>query len=256
MEKQFLLKLKEIGFTDGELKVYQALLKIGESTKTKLVKESGIAPANLYDITNKLQEKGIISILEKNGKKHFCAAHPRHLLDFIEDKKKSIAKEEDLIKDMLPRLTAMYTEQKTDTNIEVFTGWRGLQTIFEDLIDECKEGDHNFVYGASKGENVKQTDRFFIKYSRMRARKGIILNIIFNEDIEERGERTNFFRNNKFVNMKYLQQTTNTEFMLYHNTVVLIILAKEPIAIRIKDSNVFDSFKQHFDIMWRIARKA
>jgi len=253
MKEESLDQLRQVGLTEGELRVYEALLKIGESTKTNLVKEAGIAPANLYDITNKLQEKGIISIVEKNGKKHFSAAHPRHLLDFIEEKKKNIAKEEKLITTLLPKLTALFTEQQTSAKIEIFTGWNGLKTIFEDLLEECQAGEQNYVYGAAKGENEKRADRFFLKYSRMRARKGIMLNIIFNEELRERQERINFFKNNKSVNIKFLQQTTNTEFMLYKDVVTIIILAKDPITIRIRDKNVFDSFKQHFDILWQLA---
>ena len=33
-----LTNLKQIGLTDGEIKVYEALLELGETTKTKLAK--------------------------------------------------------------------------------------------------------------------------------------------------------------------------------------------------------------------------
>jgi hypothetical protein len=44
-------------------------------------------------------------------------------------------------------------------------------------------------------------------------------------------------------------------FMLYKDTVVIIILAEERIAIRIRDRHVFDSFKQHFDVLWQVAKQ-
>lgn len=36
--------LKKIGLTEGEIRVYKALLELGETTKTKLAKESKISP--------------------------------------------------------------------------------------------------------------------------------------------------------------------------------------------------------------------
>ena len=62
-----LSELRKIGLTEGEIRVYEALLNLGECTKTSLVKEAGIAPSNIYDITNRLIEKGIVSKVIKNG---------------------------------------------------------------------------------------------------------------------------------------------------------------------------------------------
>ena len=42
-----LKELRKIGLTEGEIKVYEALLELGECTKTALAKKSGIAPSNI-----------------------------------------------------------------------------------------------------------------------------------------------------------------------------------------------------------------
>ena len=157
--------LQKIGLTNGEIKVYQALLDLGECTKTTLVKKAKIAPSNVYDITNRLIEKGIISKVIKNGIAHFSPANPKHILNFLDLKKKELEKERDIVTEILPTLLARYKDSKEKVNIEVFQGWNGLKTIFEDLIDDCKKEDQNYVFGASKGESDKQTDRFFLKYS-------------------------------------------------------------------------------------------
>lgn len=60
-----ILDLKKIGLTDGEIRLYDALLEIGETTRTKLAKKSGISPSKIYDIANRLIEKGIVSSVKK-----------------------------------------------------------------------------------------------------------------------------------------------------------------------------------------------
>lgn len=46
-------ELKQIGLTQGEIKIYKALLDIGETTRTELAKKSGISPSKVYDVANR-----------------------------------------------------------------------------------------------------------------------------------------------------------------------------------------------------------
>ena len=59
--------LTKIGLTEGETKVYAALLDLGETTRTELAKKSGISPSKIYDVVNRLMEKGIVSSVKKQG---------------------------------------------------------------------------------------------------------------------------------------------------------------------------------------------
>src|SRR3989344_345400 len=108
-------ELKKIGLTDGEIKVYEALLELGETTKTKLAKKSEVSPSKIYDITNRLIRKGIISSVRKRGIMHFKAADPKRLNDFLNQKEQEINEEKDIVKNLLPILTAKF--QKTEEEI-------------------------------------------------------------------------------------------------------------------------------------------
>jgi len=250
-----LKELRKIGLSDGEIKVYEALLDLGECTKTDLAKKSKISPSNIYDVTNRLIEKGIISKVEKNGVANFSPANPRHILDFLDDKETEIKKERDLVNQLLPTLLMKFNDTKEKVNVEVFNGWNGMKTIFEDLINECNSKDKCFVFGASKGENDKQSDLFFLKYSKLREEKKIITNIIFNEEVKKQKERINFFKKSKYYNIRFLEQSTPAEIMTYKNKSCIIILTKEPLVIRITSTEVTESFKQYFDLMWSNAKE-
>ena len=247
-------ELRKIGLTDGEIKVYEALLELGESTKTNLAKRSGVAPSNIYDITNRLLEKGIISKVEKNGIAHFSPANPRHILSFIDQKEKELENQKDLVKDMLPMLLAQFQKTETPVNVEVFQGWNGMKTVFDDLLEECKTGDENFIFGAGRGESSKQADIFFPKYSKKRAQRGIITHIIYNE-ILRKSKRIEFMLNSNKYKIKFMEQSTPAEIMLYKNKTCIIILVKKPLVIRITSQEVIKSFKQYFNAMWQIASK-
>ena len=246
--------LQKIGLTEGEIKVYRALLEIGECTKTALVKKSGVSASNIYDITNRLLEKGIISKVEKNNIAHFSPANPKHILNYLEEKKKEIDKEKQFVNELLPVLLTKFQESEEKVKVEVFNSWNGMKTVFEDLIDECKKGEYNYVFGASRGKSEKKADLFFIKYSKIRADKGIKTKIIFNEDLRKKSERVDFFQKSKFYEVKFMHQSTPAEVLVYKNKALIIILTEEPLIIRITGKEVSESFKQYFEIMWKIAK--
>jgi sugar-specific transcriptional regulator TrmB len=243
--------LRRIGLTIGEIKIYDALLELGECTKTSLAKKSGISPSNIYDVTNRLVEKGIISKVEKNGVSHFSPANPNHILNFLEDKERTIKEEKDFVNQILPSLLLKFSESREKVNVEVFQNWKGMKTIFEDLIEKCTSVCS--VFGASKGDDDKQADRFFLKYSRLRAQKNIITNIIFNDELRTRKDRIEFFMKSKNYNIRFLQQTTPAEIMMYNNITCIIILTKEPLIIRITSTELNQSFTSYFNLMWKLA---
>ena len=249
-----LTELTQIGLTKGEIKVYNSLLDLGECTKTALAKKAGVAPSNIYDITNRLLEKGIISKVEKNGTAHFSAANPRHILDFLDQKEKEIEKERDVVTSILPTLISKYTKTEATSNVEVFLGWKGLKTIFDDLVAECNAGDENFVFGASKGKSERQADIFFSKYSQIRAEKKIKTFIVMNEELRERKERVGFMLKSKMYSLKFLNQSTPAEIMIYKNRACIIILTENPLVIRVTSQEVADSFIQYFKILWKTAK--
>lgn len=250
-----LKELNKIGLTEGEIKVYDAILEIGECTKTALAKKSGISPSNIYDVTNRLIEKGIVSKVDKNGVAHFSCANPRHILDFIDSKQKDLEKEREIANALLPTLLLKFSQTKESTNVEAFHGWNGMKTVFEDLISECEPGEKCLVFGASKGESSEQADRFFVKYSKLREKKGIITSIIFNEDVRKRKDRIDFFLKSKKYKVRFIDQSTPAEIMVYKNRACVLILTKEPIAVRISSIEVAESFRQYFEMLWKSARE-
>jgi HTH-type transcriptional regulator, sugar sensing transcriptional regulator len=245
--------LKKIGLTEGEIKVYSALLDLGESTRTELSKKSSISPSKIYDVANRLLEKGIISSVKKNNIIHFSAANPEKIKDFIKQKEEGIEKEKSLVDEVLPLLLSKYQKTEAQTDIEVFYGWEGMKTAFDDIVKTLNKGESNYIFGASKGHNSEQADIFFNQYYHKKKEKGFETKVIFNEEVRENKERTSIFYK-KPNEIRFLHQDTFTEINLYKNTVLIIMLLKKPIVIKVKNKEAADSFKKFFDSLWKIAK--
>ncbi len=246
--------LTKIGLTDGEIKVYGALLELGETTRTKLAKKSGISPSKIYDVANRLVEKGLVSVVKKQGALHFSAASPEMLKVFIEKKEEELKMENALVDSMLPALLARYGETKEKLDVEVFYGWDGMKTVFWDIAKSLKKGDSNYVFGASMGLDSKQADIFFSKYYREMEKKGYSTHIIFNENVRGHTARTGYFHTRKQHKVRYLYQDTFTELNFYKGTVLFVMLLKKPIVIRVRNKEAADSFKKFFATLWKQSR--
>ena len=79
--------LKELGLSQSEIRVYLALLELGDSTRSDIVNKSGIAGSKVYDILEKLKDKGLISIYDQNKVRHFKPINPKQILNYVEEKK-------------------------------------------------------------------------------------------------------------------------------------------------------------------------
>ena len=248
-------ELKEVGLTEGEIKVYSALLDLGETTRAKLAKRSGISPSKIYDVCNRLLEKGIISSVKKNGIFHFSAANPKRLEDFIQKKLKIVKNEEKLVNTLLPSLLMKYNELHEDTDIQVYHGWKGLKTVFLTLENSMTKKDVSFVFGASAGKHPDYADIFWKKHQARVEKRGYKVKIIFNEDMRKRKQRHEYYDDHKVHEIRYLHQSTPVESYIYSKYVLLFISLEKPIGILIKNLETVEAFKKFFETMWKQAKK-
>ena len=248
------IELKKIGLTDGEIKVYEALLELGETTKTKLAKKSEVSPSKIYDITNRLIRKGIISSVRKCGVMHFKAADPKRLNDFIKKKEEEINEEKQVVNNILPLLIAKYQKNNEDIDIDVFYGWDGLKTAFLTLENSMGKKDISYVFGASVGLAPEQGDIFWKQHQARVEKQGFKVMIIFNEDVRKgRTLRHEYYDHHPIHEIKYLHQETMNEFYIYKNHVLTLISLKKPIGVLIKNKETVDAFKKFFETMWKMA---
>ena len=78
--------LKEIGLTEGEIKVYTALFKLGPSTTGPLVKESKVHSSKVYPILDRLIEKGLVSFIKEGNKTIYTANPPTTIISYLDKK--------------------------------------------------------------------------------------------------------------------------------------------------------------------------
>jgi sugar-specific transcriptional regulator TrmB len=234
--------LKEIGLTDSEVKVYLALLELGDSTRTNIVKSSKIAGSKVYDILEKLQQKGLVAIYIKDNVKHFKAVNPRQISNYLEKKRDEIIILEKQASDILPMLLAKFNSSKVAQEVELLTGMKGLEVIFREQVEMLKKGETCYVIGGTKGFEEASVVAFFQK---------ILTKMLYNTR-QKKDTKENYSKK-KYPHTitKYIQHTSPVAINIYKNRTAIIVFGKEIITIHMKSADIANSFLEYFNILWK-----
>ena len=178
--------LAEIGLTKSEIAVYFALLEIGSSTTGPIIKKAGIASGKAYLILDKLVLKGLVTHVIKSGTKHYQAKDPEQLLNYMDEKEKSLIEKKEELKKIIPVLKSQYEEKKYKPIAEVYEGVKGFKTFYEWTLKELEKGETIHIMGVPKEAN-KKFEGYLVEWNKKRIQKGIKMKIIYNHDCKEFG---------------------------------------------------------------------
>src|SRR3989344_6309494 len=124
--------LAELGLSDGEIRVYLSLLKLGSVPVSRIKEDTGLHRTTIYDFLEKLLQKGLIGSVVQHGVKYYNAAEPIKLQEYLREK-------QDALTQVLPELTALTKGQKEEVRVEVYKGPEGLKAVMLDCIRTGKE---------------------------------------------------------------------------------------------------------------------
>src|SRR3989338_7604597 len=127
--------LRKIGLSNGEIKVYNALLDLGASSLNKIHEKTGIERRNIYDILNKLIERGLIGYVIENKRKVYSISNPNRILGYIEERKNDFDKIKEEINSEMPAIFEKFNSKKSKINAQIYRGNNGVKAIYEDILN-------------------------------------------------------------------------------------------------------------------------
>src|SRR3989344_740573 len=242
--------LKEAGLTEGEAKVYLALLELGSATTGPIVEKSGVARCIVYELLNKLVQKGLASYVIKEKTKHFQAASPSAILDFLEQRKRKLDENTKKIEELLPKFMAL-AESAKPAEARVYLGFRGTVAAHENTYKKIGKGEE-FVSIGVPATQPEHYHAFWKRDHMRRAKAGIKTRILFHPkaDRETLKNRNSY----KGCQARYMPFEVNTPvwIMSYKDVRVLFLVSeKRPVAIEVANQEIADSFRAYFEDMWK-----
>ncbi|NQU98506.1 hypothetical protein HQ533_03495 [Candidatus Woesearchaeota archaeon] len=240
--------LEEIGLTKSETNVYLALLELGSTTTGKIVDKSRASSSKIYEILDRLMQKGLVSFIIKSGVKYFEAAPPERILDYIEEKEKQLQEKKDQAKKIIPQLTLRKELSKYQSEATIYKGFKGLETAFNDIFNVLGKGDTVYVYVV--GELDPKINDLIIKQYKERAKRGIRTKTIFSETGRKLYESR---KNIDLFEAKILpsESPSPATINIYGNKVLIRMgYMDNMITVIINNKSCAESFMQQFNTLW------
>lgn len=244
-------QLQQLGLTEGESKVYEALLNLGPSTVGPIVKKSGIAYSNVYEVLERLIHKGLVSFIMKEKTKHFQAVEPTRIKDYLDKQEAELEKNKATFEKLLPELNKikLFVGKKEET--EIFLGEKGLMTAYELLLKDAIKGEHILFFYVHDPAYYEQAERLYVKTWHLLKKSGITAEGIANQEYKQ----TKLAKKSpKLIRQKYVSFPVPGNIDIFRDKVLIVTWREKPIGILIQSQEIADNFRAYFESVWKVAK--
>ena len=240
-------ELLKIGLTEGEAKVYLSLSELGSSTVGPIVKESKVAYSNIYDILNRLIDKGLVSYIIKEKTKYFQAGSPSNLVSHLDKKEKELIQQKQALNKILPDLEKLQ-ELKSKQEAEIFLGEKGLKTAYEKLLKNTTKNDEILFFYIHEEKYAEESNLFYNSIAHLSQKpknRGIC-----NKDYK----KSWFAKKAGFLKVKFTDVPIPGIIDIIKDKVLITSWGDTIFSVLIHSQLLADNFKTYFNEVWKIAK--
>ncbi|MBS3074736.1 hypothetical protein J4447_04795 [Candidatus Pacearchaeota archaeon] len=238
---------KDLGLLDSEWAVYNFLLKSKISNITEISKGTNLNRVSVYKALNKLSKIGLVNEVMEAKKRLFEPANPKLLNKIVANKKKElITAEKEII-----NLEKIYNKISKDVKATIHVGTESVKAIWEDILKDSHKNDEWLIIGAPKSADILAG--YFKEFNKVRARKKVKMKIIYNKDAKE---LINERKRQPLTKVRVMpgEYITPVSLEIINNKVLIVFYEPKIMAFVIESRESAKSFKQYFDLLWKIAK--
>lgn len=234
-------ELKEAGLSENEVQVYLTLLKAGPLTSYSLSKKTSLSRGYLYELLEKLHEKGIISEVTKDTKKHYRATPPKQLQALLQYKLENLSA-------IIPQLEKIEGVWKEETKVDVYKGKYAYKTLLNGVIGTVQEKEEVLVLGIDEELLMNLEPRYLKRYFAIAKRLHITERVIVKKGtkILIEAETTEY----RFLPEELIGKIVQ---FVYGNKVAILMLSEPLNLIIIEDKYIAATYRKQFDVLWGMA---
>jgi len=240
-------KLKFLGLDEEEIQIYLTLSEYGALSVSRISGITKIGRINCYHYTEKLQEKGLIRLSQKSKVMHFSADTPKVFIN-REIERLNLARE------VVPEIMAIAAQSPGKPKIQFFEGKRGLQNIFDQML-ELRGGE---IVSFSNFDELGTFMPGFLKnHFKARLDQNIKTRFISPRTEFSEGFAKQFFP--KDFDQKLLEIFLispdefyfDSDISIFGGSIAIMNLnEKNPIGVLIENTELFRTQKAIFDLAW------
>ncbi len=236
--------LEDLGLSKTEIKVYLTLLELGASSAGIILEKSHLPNSTVHRDLNSLIEKGIISFILEGKRKVYQATDPEQFYTFIEEKKRRFS-------EILPELKSKQGTVRKKEVATVYKGVRGIKEAYNIMINTKGKEYNTFGGGEITAQIMGWT--WWLNLHKRRVANKLPSRQVFDMTVKEGAKdiEKNPITKIRYVNKEFAQFQ---ETVIVGDTVSINVFSENPYSFVIKDEKVADSYRKHFELLWKNAR--
>jgi len=245
--------LEGVGLTRGEIKVYYALLELGPSTTGEIIKKAKVSRSKVYEMLDRLLEKGLVSFVVKENVKYFEAASPNAIINYVQKKRKKLEEQETALKEILPKIKARQTYAKIRQSSTVFEGIAGIKTMYNEILSTLHPGDEYYAFAVEPSIYISKDFKQFIQnHHARRGGKKIRVKLIADEKI--RTPITKSLGTSQYLQLRFIKRAFPAATLIYANNVATFVWGDTPTAMVMHSPKIAERYKRFFKELWGAAK--
>jgi sugar-specific transcriptional regulator TrmB len=240
--------LRSVGLSEGEIKVYQALLDLGSSPLNKIHERVGIERRNIYDILNKLIERGLVTYITENKKRSYNLAHPSKLISYLQEKESALERTKHAVEAQLPTLLAQFSAVQPSINAEVYRGAEGMKAAWDDMLT----GKDIHWIGAGR-YMPKQYPHYFANWNKQRVKKKIKIHNILRFELKREISSPYELETMRFLPKDF--SGNPTVIGIWGNKVGNFLFGKDLFVFVIESKDLAENYRRYHEYLWNNVAK-
>ena len=240
--------LKELGLNTGEIKVYQALAKLGEAPASQVAKSANMPRTTAISILEKLILDKLISAHKYRGKTFYWIESPQAFID-------SLTIKLDLAKEMDVTLRNIYKSDGVFPTVEVRDTVSGIRSFVEKIISNSKPKSIIYTIDSPNKGNYSKiySERIETTLLNQKKKKDIhTLTLIPHGSFKD---IASYKLNNQYITLKELPDGIDFEASIWLiNDKLVHFSGNPPFIVAVRHEKIVYSFKQLFDYLWNISK--
>jgi len=243
-------ELLELGLSKGQVKVYSAILELGTAGLNEIHEKTGFERRAIYDIINKLIERGLIAYVSERGMRKYQCSNPRIIGEEIAEKRSVL----DDLEKKLPTIMSAYSVSKPKIRAEVYRGNQAMRTLLEEALDY----EATYWIGGNSGVEAQtgpEMKRWFKKWTAKRVeRKRFMYDLVDYGTSLEDFPPDDIAKHKKYL-YKYCQLPEQLRspmvIIIFGNKVAQILWSSQSFAFVLESEEIKDSFMKYFNYFWK-----
>ncbi len=243
--------LEDIGLTKGEIKVYLALLNLGSSTSGPLIIKSNVSRSKVYEILERLKEKGLVSEIIQDNTRFFHAFSPLKILDYISNKKETLTQQAEDFKQIIPELIAQQHTPADKEHVKTYLGWESVKTFYTEMVDHLGHDEYLGITFSNDARQNKSLILLFHKFHQQRAHHGGKAKILCTPTSTLNKNLTS----DKTYELRKTPLLLPNDLGIFKDTIAFFRWGKTPKVFAITSKATTDQYRQFFYSIWKTAQK-